>query len=374
MSIYLDHAATGPLRATAREAWLRASEVVGNPASVHAGGRAARGVLEDARESIAVSLGADPAEVVFTCGGTEADNLAVFGAMQAATRTGLTVSAVEHPAVLEAAHEWERRGGEVVVAPVDSDGQVDLAGLAQNTALVSVMWANNETGILSPIAEVVQSARGVGALVHSDAVAAAGHVRLSFRDSGLDLMSVSAHKVGGPTGIGALLVRRGVSLAPLSYGGGQERRLRSGTQDAAGAAGFAAALAAAVAEQGAETVRIGEMAAQVERALAAIDGAVISGAGRDRVPGTVHAVIPGAPSEALLFALDRAGLSLSAGSACHAGVVQPSHVAAAMGWGEEDSRCTLRCSLGWSSRPEDVAAFAAAIPAAVAAARSARRT
>lgn len=367
---YLDHAATTPLRSAAREAWLRASETVGNPSSVHSGGRAARTILDDARESVAASLGCDPAEVLFTSGGTEADNLAILGTMRAAPSGGLAVSAVEHPAVLEAAEAWGRDGGATQVLPVDARGAVDVRPLAPATALVSVMWANNETGILSPLTEVAAAAREAGALIHSDAVAAAGHVPLSFREAGLDLLTVSAHKVGGPVGIGALVARRGLQLAPLTHGGGQERRLRSGTQDAAGAAAFATALAIAVAEQEDEAKRLAGLAAIVREALADIDGAILTAEGSPHLPGTVHAILPGAPSEALLFALDRAGLALSAGSACHAGVVQPSHVVEAMGYSEQDARATLRCSLGWSSTRQDAEALADALPRAVTSARA----
>nr|NLD40953.1 cysteine desulfurase [Actinomycetales bacterium] len=402
---YLDHAASSPLRPAAREAWLRASRAAGNPSATHADGRSSRRLLEDARESVASSLGADPAEVVFTSGGTEADNLAVLGSVRtspprsvpstpddgaassrspvtsgdgAASVPELVTSAIEHPAVLESAHLLESEGYRVALLPVQASGVVDVVGLAEavgeGTRLVSLMWVNNETGVVQPVAEAVEAAHGVGALAHSDAVQAVGHVPFSFRASGLDLASLSGHKLGAPVGTGVLLARRGVTLAPVQGGGGQERGLRSGTVDVAGAAALAAALAETVEGQEKETARLLELRRSIEHALSELEGVRVTGGAlpaESRAPHIVHAVIEGVRAEALLFGLDRAGISASAGSACRAGVHQPSHVVLAMGGTPEEAGGTLRCSLGWTTTPAEVEALLAALPAAVERARAA---
>ncbi|MDO5495085.1 MAG: cysteine desulfurase family protein [bacterium] len=386
---YLDHAASSPLRPSARAAWLEAAAVVGNPSATHASGREARRLLEDARESIATSLGADPAEVLLTSGGTEADNLAVLGAVRAsrplssipdddATVPALVTSAIEHPAVLEAARLLEGEGFGVAYAPARPSGQVDALALGdavgEGTALVSLMWANNETGVIQPVSAAVTAAGEAGAIAHSDAVQAIGHLPFHFHESDLDLASISGHKVGAPVGTGALLARRGVALRAIGAGGGQERGIRSGTVDVAGAAALAAALAEAVAVREEEAARLRLLRGRIEEALAATPGARITGAElaeNQRLPHLTHAVIEGLRAEALLFALDRAGLSASAGSACRAGVHQPSHVVLAMGGSEEEAGATLRCSLGWTTTEADVEALIGALPTAIERARAA---
>ncbi|WP_062386272.1 cysteine desulfurase family protein [Demequina iriomotensis] len=383
---YLDHAATTPLRPAARDAWLAAAEEVGNPSSLHAAGRRARAVVEDARERIAAALGADAPEVILTSGGTEADNLAIKGLHwgrlgQDAMRRRLVVSAVEHHAVLDPARWLAERGdADLVELPVDPAGCVDPAELARaitpDSSLVSVMWANNEVGAVQPLAEVVAAASALGVPVHADAVQAVAHLDVHLHRSGLDAMTVSAHKVGGPVGVGALLARRGAPLEPLAHGGGQQRSVRSGTLDAPGAAAFAAALDDAIAERAAERARLEALRARlVDRVRVAVPEATVTGP-RDpahRLPGIVHLVIPGARAESVLFLLDAAGIAASSGSACTAGVVQSSHVAMAMGWSADDAACTLRVSLGRTSTDVDVDALVGALPDAVERAHAAAR-
>ncbi|MDN4490300.1 cysteine desulfurase family protein [Demequina sp. SYSU T00068] len=381
---YLDHAATAPLRDSARAAWIDAAGRLGNPSSLHAPGRAARAIVEDARERIAAALGADPAEVVLTSGGTEADNLAVKGlhwgrsAADPAARR-LIVSAVEHHAVLDAARWLASRGdAELIEIPVDAHGAIDLdaldTALDHESSAVSIMWANNEVGTVQPVRAAVELASAHGVPVHSDAVQAIAHLDVDFRDSGLAALSVSAHKLGGPVGVGALLARRGLPLVPTAHGGGQQRQVRSGTLDAAGAAAFAAALDDAVAERVAERDRLEGLRERLLDGLrAAVPGATVSGpddAGR-RLPGIVHAVIPGARAESVLFLLDAGGIAASSGSACTAGVVQASHVVEAMGWSAEDAACTLRLSMGRTTTADDVDAVLTALPGAVERARAA---
>ncbi len=374
--IYLDHASTTPVRPEALEAFLRACEVGGNASSIHATGRAARRVLEEARESIAATLGAEPAEVIFTSGGTEAANLAVFGAGRAVRaldkKASVAVSSIEHPAVLEAARAVGKR---LQILQVDSDSQLRveaLGALPPETGLISVMWVNNETGMVQPLDAVVAAGHAYGALVHSDAVQAVGHVPVSFRDSGLDLLSFSGHKIGAPVGIGALIAKRGVQLAKTSYGGDQERGVRSGTLNVAGAAALAVACAAAVSSREAEAERLRALRRIAEDSLVAIDGVRVTGVGLEksqRSPAIVHAVVEGVDADSLQFALDRAGIATSSGSACRAGVQEASYVIEAMGlpW----VRGGLRCSLGWTSEAEDVEVFSAHIAGAIAAARAA---
>ncbi|WP_062317777.1 cysteine desulfurase family protein [Demequina maris] len=382
--MYLDHAATTPLRASAREAWLAAAEEVGNPSSLHAAGRRARAILEDARERIAAALGADAAEVILTSGGTEADNLAIKGlhwgrAAEDPARRDLVISAVEHHAVLDPARWLAERGdADLVELPVDPAGRIDAGALGgavgATTSLVSVMWANNEVGTVQPVAAVVEAARAHGVPVHADAVQAVPYLDVHLHRSGLDALTVSAHKVGGPVGVGALLARRGLPLVPVAHGGGQQRSVRSGTLDAPGAAAFAAALDDAVAERDAERARLERLRARlVEGLRARVPEATVSGPAdpAHRLPGIVHLVVPGARAESVLFLLDAVGIAASSGSACTAGLVQSSHVAMATGWSADDAACTVRLSLGRTSTDEDVAAVLDALPDAVARARAA---
>lgn len=370
MSIYLDHAATTPLRPEVLEAYVSALGVVGNPSSIHSQGQQAKRMLEEARERIAASLGADPVEVTFTSGGTEAVNLAVKGLYWARGRRRILTSRAEHHATLDAV-EWlvAHEGAVVDWIPVDGLGRLDLAylaaALADDVALVSVLWANNEVGTIQPVAEVVALAAAYGVPVHCDAVSAYGHVPVSL--DGLAALSVSAHKVGGPVGVGALAISRSASVTPLLHGGNQQRA-RSGTQDAAGAVAFG--VAATLVERGlpVDTALRDRLIAGVR---AAVPDAVLRGDPVDRLPGNAHFTFPGCEGDSLLFLLDVAGFSVSTGSACQAGVPEASHVLLAMGVPESEARGALRITLGPDSTAAEVDAFVAALPAAVAQARAA---
>src|SRR5690606_4569257 len=322
------------------------------------------------------------AEVLFTSGGTEADNLAVKGAVYAhpATRPRLLVSAVEHHAVLDAATWLGERGlADVALLPVTREGAVDLdaaRGLladGEPPALVSVMWANNETGVVQPVEEVVALAGDVP--VHSDAVQAVAYAPVSFAASGLAAMSVTGHKLGGPVGAGALVARRGLALAPVHHGGGQERGVRSGTLDVAGARALALAVSFAVADREAEGARLAALRDRlVAGALAAVDGLRLTGAGAPRLPHVAHLTVEGADADSLLFGLDMAGVNASAGSACSAGVQEASFVLSAMGYPSELARSALRFSLGRTTTEADVDAVLAALPDVVARSRAATAT
>ncbi|MEZ5088182.1 MAG: aminotransferase class V-fold PLP-dependent enzyme, partial [Tessaracoccus sp.] len=328
-TIYLDHAATSPLVPEAADAFVEASRVCGNASALHRAGQRAKARLEEAREELAAALDAHPSEVVFTSGGSEADSLAVLGGWHARPgRDRVLVSAIEHPAVLGAAE----RGAEVIpVAPV---GSVDPAVLAEmldeRVAVVSVMAVNNETGVIQPVEELRRRAHEAGAWMHSDAVQALGHTPLSFRESGVDLMSLSGHKVGAPVGIGALLARREVTVQPIGLGGGQERFVRSGTLPVALAASFAAAAAHAVSEQqrhAAQWAAWGDRVAELCRAL----GGRINSHEAPHAPHIVNVTFPKARADDVLFLLDQRSIYASVGSACRAGVHQPSEVLIAMG-------------------------------------------
>lgn len=357
--VYLDCNATAPLRPEARAAVTEALATLGNPSSVHAEGRAARALLEGAREAVAGLIGARPAELAFTGGGTEANALALAGA----ARARVLVSAGEHASVLEAVPEAER-------LPLDAEGLVapevlaealaaDPAG-AGRPALVSIQLANNETGVIQPVARLAEVARAAGALLHCDAVQAAGKLPLDVAALGADLLTLSAHKLGGPQGVGALWLREGVALAPLLRGGGQERRRRAGTENLPGIAGFGAAAEAARAGLG----QMAELAAWRDalerRLLTAEPETRIFGAAAPRLANTACLASPRLSAELQLMALDLAGFAVSSGAACSSGKVAPSHVLAAMGVEEALSRNAIRVSLGWATRGEEVEAFAAA--------------
>ena len=375
--VYLDHAATTPVLPEVIDVVAARMRVLGNPSSLHGSGRAARKAVEEARESVAEALGAVPGEVVFTSGGTEADNLAVKGlywARRAADprRTRVLVSAVEHHAVTDTA-EWlgKSEGAKVEWLPVDRDGRLVVDELISaltsdpsSVALVSVMWANNEVGTLQPIAEVVAAASRYGVPVHSDAVQAVGSVPVDFTASRLDALTVSGHKLGGPVGSGALLVRRDADLVPVQHGGGQEREIRSGTLDAASIAGFATAVSAAVASRVERGPRLGELReALVRGVLAAVPDAVVNGPddSRRRLPGIAHVSFPDCEGDAMMMLLDAQGIDCSTGAACAAGVPEPSHVLLAMGADPLRARSSLRFSLGHSSTRADVDTLVAAI-------------
>ena len=374
---YLDYAASAPLRAEALAAMLPLLErPAANPSSQHAQGRAARAAVETAREQVAALVGAAPAEVVFTSGGTEADNLAVKGAVldRPTHERHLVCSTVEHHAVLDAA-AWAEAdaGAEIDLAPVDGSGRVDLdrlAGLLRpgRTALVAVMAANNEVGTGQPVAAAAELAHAAGAVLLCDAVQAAGLPGVDMAADGVDLLALAAHKLGGPTGIGALVVRSGTALRPLLHGGGHERGLRSGTLPAAAIAGFGAAAAAALTDRttGAATT-LATLRSRLLTALRTIapDLEVNGTPGRGGLPGLLSVRFPGRRAEDLLLLLDRYGVACSAGSACASGAVTPSHVLVAMGRDPVAARETVRFSLGHASTEADVDAAAAAIAQAL---------
>ena len=386
MRTYLDHAATTPLLDSARAAMLDALGATGNASSLHTAGRAARRRLEESRELVAAALAVAPSEVVFTSGGTEADNQAVKGLWWARSdadprRRRVLASPVEHHAVLDPVH-WlgEHEGAEVVWLDVDELGRVDIARVEaeigrdpQAVALVTVMWANNEVGTVQPIPAIGTITEEWGIPLHVDAVQAVGSIPL---DATLPTtMAVSAHKLGGPMGVGALVARRGVHLVPLTHGGGQERQIRSGTVDVAGVAGFAAAVAEVVADLPQVSARVARLRDQLAAGVLELaPDAVLNGdlGGLDRrLPGNAHFSFPGCEGDALLMVLDAAGVEVSTGSACTAGVPEPCHVLLAMGLDPVLARSSLRLTLGHSSTPADVDALLAALPAALDRARRA---
>ncbi|GAA1728788.1 cysteine desulfurase [Dietzia kunjamensis subsp. schimae] len=372
---YLDHAATTPMRAAAVAAYAEASSSVGNASSLHGSGRRARRRVEEARESLAHHLGCRPSEVLFTSGGTESDNLAVLGQVGASAGDVVAVGATEHHSVLDAAaHLATDRGGRRVVRvlPVDPRGAVtpatvrDLADeLGPRLALVAVMLGNNEIGTLTDVVAAAGPARAVGAAVHTDAVQAVGHVPVDFSALGVTSLSLSAHKFGGPLGVGALLLDRGAECVPIGYGGGQERDLRSGSVDVPGVVAMAAALEEAVREMESEALRLSRLRDRlVAGVLAEVPGAIANGGG-ERLPGIANLTFPGCSGESLILLLDAAGIECSTGSACTAGVAEPSHVLLALGADEAAARSSLRLSLGYTTTEDDVDAAVAAIgPAA----------
>ncbi len=354
---YLDHNATSPLRPAAFESMVEVLRAGGNPSSVHAAGRKARAAVETARRRVAALVGALPVEIVFTSGGTEANNLALSGA----GRRRVLVSAVEHDSVLRAVP-----GAEIV--GVDGNGVVDLAGLERalaasgaEPALVSVMLANNETGVLQPIADVVRLARAAGALVHCDAVQAAGKVPVDVHGLGVDYLSLSAHKLGGPTGVGALVVRDGAPFATDRRGGGQESNRRAGTENVAGIAGFGAAAQEAAGCAPDLAGRLAGWRDRIELSLVQIaPRARVFGVDAGRVGNTSCLSMPGVPAETQVMAFDLAGVYIGAGAACSSGKVQRSAVLAAMGVPAEEAATAIRISLGWNTEPADIERLIAA--------------
>lgn len=383
--VYLDHAATTPMRASAVEAMTAALATVGNASSLHGSGRLARRRLEESRETLAQVLGARPSEVIFTAGGTESDNLAVKGIFWARRdadprRRRIITTPVEHHAVLDAV-EWlvEHEGAQVTWLPVDEYGAVSATGLRaaladpDDVALISVMWANNEIGTIMPVAELATVAAEFGIPVHSDAIQAVGHVPVDFAGSGLSAMSVAAHKFGGPVGVGALLLRRETACVPLLHGGGQERDVRSGTQDVASVVAMATAAREAIADMEAAGARLRTLRDRlIEGVLAGIEDVDLNGpASSGRLPGNAHFTFRGCEGDSLLMLLDAKGIECSTGSACTAGVAQPSHVLVAMGTDPAGARGSLRLSLGHTSTDSDVDAVLEVLPAAVERARAA---
>ncbi|MFF8844416.1 cysteine desulfurase family protein [Streptomyces sp. NPDC015127] len=382
---YLDHAATTPMLPEAVEAMTANLAVTGNASALHAAGRRARRTVEEARETLAEALGARPSEVVFTSGGTEADNLAVKGLYWSRrdadpARTRVLASPVEHHAVLDAV-DWlaGHEGATVEYLPVDAYGRVHPEALREaiarnpdDVALATVMWANNEIGTVFPVAELAAVAREFDVPLHADAVQAVGQLDVDFAASGLAAMTVSAHKIGGPYGIGALLLGREYSPVPVLHGGGQERHVRSGTLDAPAIASFAVAGRLA-AERRADFARdIGALRDELVRAVReAVPDAILGGDPVDRLPANAHFTFPGCEGDSLLLLLDAQGIACSTGSACTAGIAQPSHVLLATGTDPDLARGTLRFSLGHTSTKPDVDAVAQAIGPAVERARTA---
>ncbi len=389
--VYLDHAATTPMVPAVLDVMTSHLAAAANPSSLHASGRRARRVVEESRETIARALGCRPGEVVLTSGGTEADNLAVKGIYWARRaddprRVRVLTTAVEHHAVLDPL-DWlsGQTGAEVEHLPVDAQGRLDVGALRASierdpasVALVSVMWANNEVGTRQPVADVVAAASPHGIPVHTDAVQALGVLPVDFAASGVDAMTVTGHKVGGPHGAGALVVRREVGVVPLVHGGGQERDIRSGTLDTPAIAGFAAAVELAVAAQAEHAARLARLRERlVAGVLEVVPDAVLNGPGpdtwdEDRLPGNVHLSFPGCEGDSLLMLLDARGIECSTGSACSAGVPQASHVLLAMGRDDAAARSSLRFSLGHTSTEADVEAVVGAIGACVERARGVR--
>lgn len=373
--VYLDHAATTPIRSEVLEAMLPyLTGQFGNPSSAHRFGRAARAGIEQARRQVAEAVGAGPNQVVFTSGGTEADNLGIVGAALAARDRGAkmcaAVSAIEHKAVLAAAHAVCHLGGREVLLPVNSCGQLDLdalhTALLDQPAVVSVMWVNNETGVIQNVREIAGRCREAGVIFHTDAVQALGKVALSAELS-CTLLTISGHKIGAPKGIGALIVRDRKAVEAIIHGGGQQFGIRPGTENVAGAVALGRAAQLAVMEQGSLAERLcglrNELAARLK---AGVPDLVVNAESSPRAPHLLSVAVPGADSEALLMHLDLAGIAASSGSACSTGAVEPSHVLVAMGVPRELALGTIRFSLGRESTHDDVARAAEAVPAVVA--------
>lgn len=390
--VYLDHAATTAMVPAAVEAWVDATAVVGNPSSLHTSGRRARAVLEESRERVAAVLDADPSEVVFTSGGTEADNLAITGTYAARTSAdplarGVVTSTIEHHAVLEAVEALEQHGAAARYVPPGTSGVVavdtvtsaieEIEAGGASVALVTLMWANNEIGTIQPVREVAALARERGIPVHSDAVQAVGPCEISFTDSGLDLLSLTGHKLGGPMGVGALLVARGARLDPIVHGGGHERGLRSGTVPVALTAGLAAAIEEVARRRERETERLTTLRDRLFQAALGLDldimvgGSWTPGSAADRLPGNVHLIVPGCEPDSLMFLLDAAGIEASTGSACQAGVPGRSHILDALGVDGEEPVGVVRLTLGHSSTERDVDRAVAALATCVPQARTA---
>jgi len=388
--VYLDHAATAPMLPEAIAAMTEELAHLGNPSSLHNAGRRARRVVEESREQIAEAFSARPSEVIFTSGGTEADNLALKGLFWARRDAGkarrrVLVNPAEHHAVLDSA-QWlaSHEGAEVCWLPVDSDGLISVDALRAaieadpgGVALVSVMWANNEVGTIAPVAELAAVAAEYGIPFHTDAVQAAAQVPVSFSGSGADALTITGHKLGGPVGAGALLLARGVQPVPVLHGGGQEADIRSGTLDAPAIRAFATAAQVVAKSRDEEAVRLAALRDDlIRRVLAAVPDAILNGPppGPARLPGNAHFSFPGCEGDALLMLLDAKGIACSTGSACTAGVARPSHVLLAMGADEARARSSLRFSFGATSTQADSEAVGAVIGEVVERARRAGRS
>ena len=379
MTVYLDYAATSPLRKEVFDCYVEHLQNLGNPSSVHSSGQRIRRSLEEARESIAKSVDCNRSEVIFTAGGTESDNLAIKGLYwqrnsEAPKRPLIISSGTEHHASIDPM-EWLQNhdGAEIVWLPVDNQGIIDfkffeefLADNHSKVALVNLMWANNETGVITDISKVVELARKYEIPVHSDAIAAFGHIPLSFTQSGLNTMSISAHKIGGPVGAGALIVSRSTKLVSIIHGGGQERGMRSGTMNAPVAKAFALAAEIAVAELESETLRLSTLRDRLVDGVKGLTPLAHHTAGSvARMPHNAHFTFEGCSGDSLLFLLDQQGVCVSVGSACQAGVNGPSHVLVAMGRTEREANGCIRMTLGKDSTDADIDAVLAALPKAL---------
>lgn len=361
-AVYLDHAATTPLDPRVREAMEPfLGERFGNASSLHRWGREARLALDEAREVLASAIGAEPAEICFTSGGTEAANLALIGTALKSPpdRKHLLVSEIEHPCVLHATEFLEGFGFRTELIPVDCSGQVDpgevQALIREETLLVSVMHANNEIGTLQPVQEIARICREKGVLFHTDAVQTFGSLPVEVEAIGCDLLSVSAHKLYGPKGIGALYARAGVQIQPLILGGGQERERRAGTENVAGIAGFAKAIQIAEPIREEEAMRLTRLRDELIHAIRTnIPGCILNGHPTERLPNNVHFCFEGVPADSLLIALDRAGIAASSGAACSAGSLEPSHVLMALGLSEEEAQTGIRLTLGRGTREAEL--------------------
>jgi cysteine desulfurase len=369
--VYLDYAATTPVRPEVREAVLPfLSERFGNPSSLHRWGREARAALEEARARLAAVIGAAAGEVVFTRGGTESDNLAVLGRHRAEPERPVACSCVEHKAVLSASRCAARDGVPLHLLAVDAEGRVRMEeledALAGHPAVVSVMWANNEIGTVQPVPEIARRCLEAGVVFHTDAVQALGKLEVRVDRVPVSLLSVSAHKIGGPKGVGALFVRRKTRVIPLVHGGGQERGLRPGTEDVAGAVGFAVAAELAEREREAGGARIAALRDRLQTGLvAAVPDLVVNAAGVERIPTLLNVCFPGADAESLLLSLDLEGIAVSSGSACSSGAVEPSHVLMAIGRTPEEAGPSVRFSLGRETTAEEIDRVIAVVPRTV---------
>jgi cysteine desulfurase len=375
--VYLDHNASAPLRAEAREAMREMLDATGNPSSAHREGARARSMVERARADVAALVGAAPAEIVFTSGATEANNLALRGVI--GVRPGsLVTTAIEHASVLDTARALGETKVPVVTVGVDPAGRVDIrdvvAACPPATALLSIGLANGEIGSVAPVGQIAAVLAGRGILIHTDAAQAAGRIPVDVRDLGVDLASLSAHKLGGPSGVGALWIRRGVVLRPMSTGGPQERGKRAGTENVGGIVGFGAAARAARADVNACVDRLTTLRDRLWHGIrAALPDAVLNGPlDGPRLPNTVNVTIPGIAGESLLVLLDLAGIAASLGSACAAGSPEPSHVLRAMGRSEADARSGLRLSLGPATTADEVDHVIRILPQVVAQIRAGR--
>ena len=369
MPIYLDHNAGAPVRVEAAGAVSRLlADMGGNPSSVHRSGQRSRRMLEVARAQVASIVGAAPRQIVFTSGGTESNNLAIFGAITAASRRRKIISSqIEHSSILAPMAELERRGFEAVRVAPDSDGRVDpgrvLAVLDSETALVTLGLANSEVGTIQDLAPLASMCRAAGALFHIDAAQAVGRIPVDIAALGCDLMTLSGHKLGAFAGVGALYVRDFARLAPIVFGGPHESGMRAGTPNLLGAVSFGAAAEAVMDAMAAESVRIGSLAASLfARLREAIPGLRLNGPIVGRLPNTLNLTFPGVLGESMLIALDLEGIEVSMGSACAAGAVEPSHVLRAMGRSVADARSSLRITLGWNNTAQEIEAVAALIP------------